>query len=387
MDKIFQSENTIIIADDHVLITKALQRQIYKKAPCHIEGKNSIGDALIIEVLINLPNYIPNVVEDDVNSIVYFVTDNYKDFSSGKEASLRELLHPHISNDLASNFPQMKYKYFTSLSKLISIDLQEEVKNAQLSEEFTRNLKEEEHMAECEYWDQYEENIREACGLPSLDSFDYILEQTLERHDGVNELLTIFESINETYTKLEEELSEYYDIIDNLQSLKNTPDEISMVEKFNQFLVSLKERDHCYNLEDVIDWIEYKKGLIEMDYFSAKLPDNFVLGEDVCITLINSENLYLHWGNTNIIPSNGDQDYIELECYHNPQSILSCGSIEIDYGFGELDNEGAIGDASDYCIDIHFSDVIATVKASHEKILELSNIHRTYLDFLYKDFI
>lgn len=388
LDKIFEDENTVLIEDDHSLITKALQRQIYKKAPCHIEGKNSVGDALIAEVLINLPNYVHEILEpDEASNTVYFVTDNYKDFSSSKEPPLKEVLHPHISNDLTLTSPQMNYKYFTSLSKLIAIDLQEEVKNAHLSEEFEQDLKEEEYISECEYWDEYEANTRESCGLPSLSSFDYLLEQEIESNSDVDELLTLFESINETYTALEEQLCEYYDIIDNLESLKNTPDEMSIIERFNQFLVELQERDHCYTLDDVIDWIESKKGLIEIDYCSVTLPDSFSIGEDVSITINNSKILHIHWKNTDITPSNGDQDCIELECFYNPQSILSYGTIEIDYGFAELDDEGRVGDASDYSIDICFSDIISSVKVADEKILELSNTHTNYLNFLSNDFI
>lgn len=383
LDKIFEDENTLIIEDDSPLITQALQRQIYKKAPCHIDGKNSAGDALIAAVLINLPNYIPSLNEDVTNSTVYFVTDNYKDFSNGKEPAQKNCLHDHISNDIALHHPKMNYKYFTGLSKLISIDLKEEVTNAHISEDFERDLEEQEHMAIREYLDDYEENIRESCGLPSLSSFNEdLIEQTLESDSNISILLDLFDSMNSTYNSLEEKFEQYESIINDLDQLQGSPNDTLIIERFNEFIISIQDRYHCYTLEDVIDWINEKKSLIENDYWSARLPDSITFGEDISILTHKNQFLYLHWKNTDLSPTNGGSDCIDLECYINSNRILSRGSIEIDYGFGQINDDGNIEDAADYNIELYLSDITSTITDIQQNLDILDANHQSYLNFL-----
>lgn len=90
---IFENEKAITINDDEFLLNGALQRKIYQKAPFHNDDKESYGDALITEVLINLNKFIDIKSGDKI----YFVSDNTSDFSSKKN---KEHLHEHIKKDI-----------------------------------------------------------------------------------------------------------------------------------------------------------------------------------------------------------------------------------------------------------------------------------------------
>ena len=64
---------------------KVIKRKIYKKAPFHKVEKESYGDGIIAETLININQFI-TISENDA---IYFVTGNYKDFSdSNKKCEL-----------------------------------------------------------------------------------------------------------------------------------------------------------------------------------------------------------------------------------------------------------------------------------------------------------
>lgn len=94
VQKITQHPNSIIIEDSDVLNAACLQRRIYKKAPFHIEKKESYADGLIIETLLNIGDYVP-LTEDDK---IIFVTGNTNDFSDN---IVKDKLHTDIEKDLA----------------------------------------------------------------------------------------------------------------------------------------------------------------------------------------------------------------------------------------------------------------------------------------------
>lgn len=58
IDDIFKNDKTIVIKSDSDLNSEVLKRKIFKKAPLHIDNKESLADALIIETLINLKKYV-----------------------------------------------------------------------------------------------------------------------------------------------------------------------------------------------------------------------------------------------------------------------------------------------------------------------------------------
>ena len=98
------SKATVIDTTDAVKI-RAAQRAIDKKAPFHHDGKNSINDAILIEV------YAQFVADNrKAGNRFAFITHNVKDFS--QVAGDNKL--PHA--DLAINFSKIKSLYFVSLA-------------------------------------------------------------------------------------------------------------------------------------------------------------------------------------------------------------------------------------------------------------------------------
>lgn len=135
VNKLFNHDSTIKITSDEFLINQVIKRKITKKAPFHHDGKESYGDALIAETLININKYVDNLTSND---IVYFVTENYKDFSESK--SDKKKLHHDILNDIDSKNDKHTVEYITHFKALIIDKLKNEVENARLMEELEAEL-------------------------------------------------------------------------------------------------------------------------------------------------------------------------------------------------------------------------------------------------------
>lgn len=91
---LFSHSNCILI-DDITLIDKVVKRKYHQRAPFHKVEKESNGDGIITETLINLKKFI--TIEDE--DIVYFVTGNYKDFADTSKKG-KDVLHEDILLDL-----------------------------------------------------------------------------------------------------------------------------------------------------------------------------------------------------------------------------------------------------------------------------------------------
>ena len=159
---VFEHRNSIRIADDGFLNTLVMKRRIYKKAPFHKEKKESYADGLITETLINLKKYIELKKSDKI----YFVTGNFKDFCDMINDKNR--LHPHIIEDLKKQDLETQVIYVNKFNLLIKKELSDNVKNAKLSEEFERELKEQQEEEEAAWEIDYKDMIRESAGLSSF---------------------------------------------------------------------------------------------------------------------------------------------------------------------------------------------------------------------------
>jgi hypothetical protein len=84
----------------------AAERALTRKAPCHHDNKNSIGDALILET------YIEQVRNGAGRDRFAFVSHNKHDFSG------TDPRQPHP--DIASHFTKIRSLYFVNLSELLA---------------------------------------------------------------------------------------------------------------------------------------------------------------------------------------------------------------------------------------------------------------------------
>ena len=160
IDLIFNHKNCIQI-EDISLMDMVLKRKIYKKAPFHRVEKESNGDGVITESLININQFI-TVNEKD---IIYFVTGNYKDFSNPEK---KKELHPDILVDLQKKSLRDIVKYICSFEELIGSELRDDVKNVEIIEEMEEDIKEREREIAEQYEKDIEDTIRESVGLPEF---------------------------------------------------------------------------------------------------------------------------------------------------------------------------------------------------------------------------
>ena len=103
----FLAAAKVIEASDEVKV-RAADRALHRKAPCHHENKNSMADALLIEI------YFEYVRKNGGSGQRFaFVTHNKHDFSLVN--SNQKL--PHA--DIASSFSKIKSMYFISLAECL----------------------------------------------------------------------------------------------------------------------------------------------------------------------------------------------------------------------------------------------------------------------------
>ena len=171
-----------------MLLQAAWRRKIYKRAPSHKENKESNGDALIAETLINIKNYITLSGDDKI----YFISRNIEDFSQSDGKEARSNLHRHLIEDLGNAGILEQIEYRIDFNKCIGVDFEAELENANLAEEFEREFLEQQAAQEADYYREVEDNLRESFGLPSLSSFDDWLNSELENDEGAQRIVEIF---------------------------------------------------------------------------------------------------------------------------------------------------------------------------------------------------
>ena len=194
---IFEHPNCTIIEDTEQLRSLCMQRRIYKLAPFHHEKKESYADGLIVETLIHLSDYVPLNEHDKIT----FVTGNTSDFSKRNE---KKKLYEDIYGDLIKRGLDKNVQYITSFGELIGEELKAEVANANLKEEFEKELQEQEEMEIEQLYADVEDLERESVGLTALGSFEEQFLESFYESDFVEKLKELFERIKSCFSDLEE---------------------------------------------------------------------------------------------------------------------------------------------------------------------------------------
>ncbi|MGR6763138.1 PIN domain-containing protein [Paenibacillus sp. T2-29] len=119
-----------IIKTDNDLVFNVAKRKLFKKCPLHT-NKQSDQDALIIETLLNIKNYIDIGPKDEI----YFISRNYKDFSKSKAES--DIFHDDIQHDLSEAGLIGTIKYRNLLFKTLKDDFDvEHITASEIQEEY-----------------------------------------------------------------------------------------------------------------------------------------------------------------------------------------------------------------------------------------------------------
>lgn len=363
IDLIFNHKNCIQI-EDISLMDMVLKRKIYKKVPFHRVEKESNGDGVITESLININQFI-TVNEKD---IIYFVTGNYKDFSNPEK---KKELHPDILVDLQKKSLRDIVKYICSFEELIGSELRDDVKNVEIIEEMEEDIKEREREIAEQYEKDIEDTIRESVGLSSLSSFESYVEEILQTSEFSSEL----NDLNEGFSSIEhsiEELICFYekelrDLISDvpINSLKN------LLIKLSEICPDI-ETDALEGLFILQEWSEEKYA----ELLNYKIEGHFECieyGKKYVVYSVEQEEYTLDVDEMYLLPSPGEKDEIDISLRGEYEDEIWYAKVDISYGDIELDEDGGIGNAFEegvYLKDLGIVDKLKEILNEWESFVE-----------------
>ena len=351
--KVFEHKNCIIIEDTEQLRSSCMKRRIYKKAPFHIEKKESYADGMIVETLLHLQEFIKIVDNDNIT----FVTGNTSDFSSSEN---KRELHKDILEDLVKIKLDEKTKYILSFSELIGRELAQEVKNANLKDDFEKGMQEYE---KSQWYSDIEDRDRESAGLTALGSFEDKFLDSFKESSFVEEMVSVFERLNRCYSDLEK-ITLFYD--DEFWSYMNDIDTAEIqcfIKKWNELMKKLEDMevsDDISGIREISEWIEQQIENNDYTNLIDHLPDTIDYGDKIEFYGVEKKKYKLSMDELYLSCQNGEQDRLEIDLFAENERITG-GNIEITYGFVEFDDDGGVADACDEDIDYRTGRIIESI--------------------------
>lgn len=357
IQEVFEHRNSIRVTGDSFLYEKVFKRRIYGRAPFHKELKESYADGLITEILINLTKFL-ELNEDDK---IYFVTGNYKDFCDTEHDKTK--LHPNILEDLKSQGIDEQVTYISNFGQLIKVELEDNVKTAQLTEEFEIDLRQQQ---EEEIWENdYKDMIRESAGLSSLSSFNSQMEDNLVDSEFYQDIINAFERINKCYEDAEEISCFYEDLMEFLDKsdLSKVQEIVDTFKKlFSEYKIDNIEDDKVSDLKKIFEWIEKQKNILGEFSYEKHIQDYFDFGDKVDITDCNGEEFCLDLEELYLSPADGSIDTIEIKVSNKNREVSVEGHIEVNYGFIEYNSDGGVADGCEEEINYHCQNIVDFVE-------------------------
>lgn len=373
--KIFEHPNCIIIEDTEQLRSLCLQRRIYKRAPFHYEKKESYADGLIVETLLHLLDYIALREKDNIT----FVTGNTSDFSRRNQ---KKKLHEDIYEDLKKTGLEKKVKYITSFGELIGSELKQEIKNANLKEEFENELREQEEIDSKQLYEEVEDLERESVGLTALGSFEDNFLESFYESQFVEQLKQLFARINNCFSDLED--IEYFyteELTDHVCAVE-AGEIAEFIEKWNDLMGELDEipvLDDISGIREIIDWIEQKANANDYSDVNSALPDSIEYGDSIVIYGCEKNKYELIMDELYLSCRGGDVDWLGIYVYHADEKCVA-GNIKITYGFVEFDEDGGIGDSCDEDISYQTSEIVEYIEEIAEDLEKYVNTESETVD-------
>lgn len=354
--KIFQHPNSVIVEDTENLRSLCLQRRIYKRAPFHYEKKESYADGLIVETLVHFSEYITLGVDDNIT----FVTGNTSDFSKRNQ---KKELHEDIYEDLKKVGLDERVKYITSFGELIGKELGQEVNNANLKEEFEKEMQEQEEIDRERLYADVEDLERESVGLTALGDFENEFLESFCESSFVEQLKELFERVNSCYSNLEEIKYFYEEELQDHVCAVEVEKIAEFIEEWNELMATLKETpvlNDVSGIRQIIDWMEQKVFANDYSDVDICLPDSIEYGDSITFYGLEKKRYELLMDKLYLSCGNGDVDWLNIFIYHAGEKCAT-GNIEITYGFVDFDDDGGIGDACDEDIVYQTDEVIGYI--------------------------
>lgn len=292
VQKIIQHPNSIMIEDSDILNVACLQRRIYKKAPFHIEKKESFADGLIVETLLHIGDLVSLEDEDKV----IFVTGNTTDFS---DSTAKDNLHVDIQKDLAKKNLENKTKYVTQFSKLISIDLEKEVREANLYEEFEKELHNNEEQERLLLEAELEDYERESVGLSSLGDFEDNFLDNFRESNFVETVIGLFERLNQCYSDAEELYSFYAEELPDFIANIDVNNINTFITKWNALFLESEEfltESNISGILNIFGMMQSKASGYDFSKYKTSLPDYMDYGDNISFYGKNRKKIHIENG-------------------------------------------------------------------------------------------
>lgn len=359
---LFTHKNTIVI-EDISLMDVVLKRKIYKRAPFHKVEKESNGDGVITETLINIEKFI-ELASDD---IIYFVTGNYTDFSSSKD---KNILHEDILSDLAQSGVEKYVRYVRSFNCLVRKDLKDSVKNAKSLEELQRDLEAEEENYQRQFEEEMVDLERESFGFSSLSSFESQVEEQLSISTFAESMTELYGEFKSIENEIEDIILKYEDLADDLRNMDLVllPDALQKLSDTCDLYCEVNYSGVKELLDYLDDRVKSLENLVVCEDFeclnfgssySIYLPDQ-------CEFILEIEDLYLS-------PSSGESDEIDILLYSTDSfEYRFTAQIDICYGEIEVDDDGGIANAYEESVSLSDYGIV-------KQIYEIIDIWKKYI--------
>ncbi|WP_395548425.1 MULTISPECIES: PIN domain-containing protein [unclassified Lacrimispora] len=358
VQKIIQHPNSIIIEDSDILNAACLQRRIYKKAPFHIEKKESFADGLIVETLLHIRDLVPLADKDKI----IFVTGNTSDFS---DSTAKDALHVDIQKDIVKKNLENKIKYVTQFSKLVAIDLEAEAKEANLYEEFEKEFRENEEQEQLLLDAELEDYERESVGLSSLGGFEDNFLDNFRESPFVETVVGLFERLNKCYSDAEELNYFYSEELPDFISAIEIDSINSFITKWNELFLKNEEYLTESNISGILyifDTLQSKATGYDFSECITSLPDYLDYGDNIDFYGKSRKKYTLKMDELYLSCDNGETDQLDITLFNCRGESLGMGSINLTYGFVEFDDDGNVGDACDEDIEYCTTDIISALE-------------------------
>ena len=388
-DMVFEHKNSITICCDEFLTNAVTKRRIFKCAPFHIESKDSFGDGLITETLINICRYA-DVKKDD---IIYFVTGNYTDFCKDKDN--KEIFHEHIEQDLKSSGIPCHVKCVNTFGKLIFVELKENVEAANLSFEFEKQMEEEYAEAMAAYQMDIINMDRECVDLVALDGYESYLEEDLVDSKMNEDITEAFERINSTLGSYEEgDYSFLYNEICNILKSSSLKQGMKLFEKV---IAVCKEEDGFPDLmdskeitmaeaEEIIHWLEVKENYFDKIENMGRLPDSIYYGDVITIFDADLCELTFCLDSLELKPSPGEEEWIDITLHDSKNERSASGKVKLMVGYINFDEDGGIADGTLDDIDYNYEMILEQLDLLADKWEERKAIESKISEELGEEF-
>lgn len=382
VQKIFKHPNSIMIEDNSILNAACLQRRIYKKAPFHIEKKESFADGLIIETLLHIEDFISLSNQDSI----IFVTGNTSDFS---DSSQKDALHADIQRNITTKKLADKIKYVTQFGKLVSVDLKVEVNEAHLNEEFEKELHENEELERLEIDAEIEDYERESVGLSSLSGFEDNFLDNFRESDFVETVVGLFERLNKCYSEAEELNYFYSDELPDFISAIEIDNIKEFLVKWNSLFLENEEfltESNINSILNIFETLQSKAYMYDYSECSSSLPDCIDYGDTISFYGKNKKKFTLEMDELCLSCDNGEIDQLDIALLNSKGEPLEMGHINITYGFVEFDDEGNVGDACDEDIEYLTTRIISALEDIVTEFEEIIEFDKSILNQLKTEF-